>query len=272
MQLFLEEERERELEAIYDANAERDRERNELRATREGGAIGPEVSAVEKTTTETLMAGEKIMEALDISEEDRTGADAYEESKTSMTDESIAKMAPRQRNPIFSIYPSYIDPEVHVLKVVQKIPPASLNDALLVLPFSKVVSMLKHLDFWAQHVRDAGLQCRGLSADISVLLLPNAQRLHIALTSRVLFFLLKIHYSQIVATRLMRSTILQLKAHLQGALEGQKVGGGLRSVTTKEAEFDSSGPCVGNHRLQLGRSQARSSAICCRPDKRVLRG
>ena len=155
LQLFLEEERERELEAIYDANAERDRERNELRATRDGGATGPEVSAVEKTTTETLMAGEKIMEALDISEEDRRGADAYEESKTSMTDESIAKMAPRQRNPIFSIYPSYIDPEVHVLKVVQKIPPASLNDALLVLPFAKVVSMLKHLDFWAQHVREA---------------------------------------------------------------------------------------------------------------------
>lgn len=147
----MEEEREKELEAIYDANIERDRERDELRAVKEGDT-GPEASAVTKTTTETLMAGERIAEALDISEEDRTALDDFEESKKAMSAEQIRKLAPRQRNPIFSIYPTDTEPEVHVLRVVQKIPPASLNDALLVLPFAKVVSMLKHLDFWAKKV------------------------------------------------------------------------------------------------------------------------
>lgn len=98
------------------------------------------------------MAGEKIVEALDLSEEDRSAAEAFEGSKSGMSHDAVAKMAPRQRNPTFSIYSSSIEPEVHVLKVVQKIPPASLNDALLVLPFSKVVSMLNHLSYWAEHV------------------------------------------------------------------------------------------------------------------------
>lgn len=98
------------------------------------------------------MAGEKIAEALDISEEDRRYLDAFEETKKGMSEQQIKKLAPRQRNPIFSIYPTDTDPEVHVLRVVQRIPPASLNDALLVLPFAKVVSMLKHLDYWAKKV------------------------------------------------------------------------------------------------------------------------
>jgi hypothetical protein len=98
------------------------------------------------------MAGEKIAEALDISEDDRRMLDAFEETKQTMSAQQIKKLAPRQRNPIFSIYPTDTEPEVHVLRVVQRIPPASLNDALLVLPFAKVVSMLKHLDYWAKKV------------------------------------------------------------------------------------------------------------------------
>lgn len=149
--MFLEEERERELEAIHDANVDRDRERDELRAMKDGDT-GVEASAVTKTTTETLMAGERIIEALDISEEDRLSADGYEDSKAGMTEEAVNRMAPRQRHAIFSIYTSHIEPEVHVLKVVQKIAPSALNDALLVLPFAKVVSMLKHLDYWSKKV------------------------------------------------------------------------------------------------------------------------
>lgn len=111
------------------------------------------------------MAGEKIIEALEISEEDRSAANEYEAARAAMTAEARDKMAPRQRNAVFSIYDSYVEPEVHVLKVVQKIPPASLNDALLVLPFSKVISMLQHLDYWAQHVSWAAHLCQGLRCD-----------------------------------------------------------------------------------------------------------
>lgn len=108
---------------------------------------------MEKTTTETLMAGEKIIEALEISDEDRLQLQGHEETLKGMTEEAIERMAPRKRNPIFSIYEDPdMDPEIHVLKVVQKVSSASLNDALLVLPFAQVTSMLKHVDYWVERV------------------------------------------------------------------------------------------------------------------------
>lgn len=42
------------------------------------------------------------------------------------------------------------------------------------------------------------------------------------LTSRVLFFLLRTHHSQIVATRALRNTMLSLRRHLRDALRRQK--------------------------------------------------
>lgn len=46
---------------------------------------------------------------------------------------------------------------------------------------------------------------------------------NLPLTSRVLFFLLRTHYSQIVATRALRPTMVALKSHLRDALKKQKV-------------------------------------------------
>lgn len=43
------------------------------------------------------------------------------------------------------------------------------------------------------------------------------------MTSRVLFFLLRTHHSQIVATRAMRNTMVSLRLHLREALKRQKV-------------------------------------------------
>ena len=194
-----------------------------MRAVKEGNA-GPEATSVEKQTTETLMAGERIAEALEISEEDRLTLDVFESSKKNMDAGQIRRLAPRPRNAVFSIYSADIEPELHVLKVVQKIPPASLNDALLVLPFARVVSMLNHLDFW---VKKVGKNCflpglmRGVAAVADS---PKQfQKLSIPLSSRILFFLVKTHYSQIVATRLMRTTMLHLREHLSEALDEQKV-------------------------------------------------
>ena len=150
--MFLEEERERELEAIHDANVERDRERDELRAVKDGEVL-TEAVAVSKTTNESLTAGERIIEALEIAQEDRAAADAHELVQRTMTEEAKMKAAPRPRNAIFSIYSQDIEPEVHVLRVIQKISPAALNDAMLVLPFSQVTIMLQVLDYWASKVR-----------------------------------------------------------------------------------------------------------------------
>lgn len=41
---------------------------------------------------------------------------------------------------------------MYVLHVIEKIPNAALQDALLVLPFGKVVSLMHYLNIWAQKV------------------------------------------------------------------------------------------------------------------------
>jgi len=51
----------------------------------------------------------------------------------------------------------------------------------------------------------------------------RTQGWQLALTSRVLFFLLRTHHSQIVATRALRPTMVQLKGHLRESLKKQKV-------------------------------------------------
>lgn len=43
-----------------------------------------------------------------------------------------------------------------------------------------------------------------------------------ALVSRIIFFLLKTHHHQIVANRIMRTTLIPLRKHLRLALQKQK--------------------------------------------------
>ncbi|BGP34220.1 beta transducin [Rhodotorula toruloides] len=216
--LFLEEERERELEEMY-ANASNPRgDRDELRVLPSGEEVlQDEATEVSKSTTETLMAGERILEALEMSEADKAALAAYEEEKRRQpTDEMASRVPHPTRNPIFSMYGN-CSAEEYVLKVVKAIPAAQLQDALLVLPFGQVVQLIEHIDVWAH---------RGWN-------LP--------LTSRVLFFLLRTHYSQIVATRALRPTMVALKSHLRDALKKQKnvLGYNLAALKYLQRQHDS---------------------------------
>ncbi|EMD40648.1 hypothetical protein CERSUDRAFT_130746 [Gelatoporia subvermispora B] len=198
--LFLEEERERELENIYESGIADSLNRNDaaIGSGVDDAALntqpGAEVTSVSKQTTETLMAGERIIEALDIADEEIAAFREYEEAKTKG---GIAEqVAPPPRNPVLAAYD--VEPEQYVLMVVEKISATALYDALLVLPFGKVVSLMTYLNIWAQ------------------------REWNIVLTSRVIFFLLKTHYHQVVANRVMRTSLIPLRRHLRESLRKQK--------------------------------------------------
>ena len=91
-----------------------------------------------------------------------------------------------------------ISAESYVLSVVTRIPAAALQDALLVLPFSQVPALFTFLAIWAE---------RGWN-------LP--------LTCRVLFFMLKTHHKQIVASRDLRVLLEGVRGGLRKALADQK--------------------------------------------------
>lgn len=186
-QIFLEEEREKELEELYDKTLATSLEYDER-----NGAEQNEVVAASKQTNETLMAGEKIAEALEIGILDLEIVSEWKRMKASQP-----KLAPPDRDLTFRAFGD-ISAEVHVLNVIQKVQPAALQDALLVLPFDKVTSLFTFLQLWA------------------------AKRWNMPLTCRVLFFMLKTYHSQIVASKTMRPMLDGIRQHVRKALQQQK--------------------------------------------------
>lgn len=123
----------------------------------EGGPArtdGAEATGVTKQTTETLMAGERIMEAIELADNEIAAFREYEEAKAKGG--LSEQVAPPPRNQVLAAYD--MEPEQYVLHVVERIPNTALYDALLVLPFGKVVSLMQYLNHWAQRVRSIHTQ------------------------------------------------------------------------------------------------------------------
>lgn len=186
--LFLEEEREKELEEEYDNTLTASLEQDE------DGENGERAEAVDagKQTTGTLMAGEKIMEALDLGIEDLELMREWHQIKAANRNAG----AP-DRNPLYLALGN-ISAEKHALNVVQKVPAAALQDALLVLPFSKLTALFTFLNIWAE------------------------REWNIPLTCRVLFFMLKTHHRQIIASKMMRPMLDSIRVSLRRVLARQK--------------------------------------------------
>ena len=210
-QIFLEEEREKELEELYEQTLTTSLEQ-------EDDATGEksEVTTAGKQTIETLTAGEKIAEALEVGAVDLATVDEWKQMK-----ETQPNLAPPQRNPIYLAFGN-ISAEQYLLNVVQKIPAASLQDALLVLSFEKVSILFTFLQLWAQ------------------------RQWNMPLTCRILFFMLKTHHNQIVASKTMRPMLNSIRGTLRKVLQQQKdemgfnlaaltfVGSQIRNMGTKE--------------------------------------
>ncbi|KAG9242969.1 WD40-repeat-containing domain protein [Calycina marina] len=183
-QIFLEEERDKELEELYEStlttSLEQDRGNDE------------EVLDPGKQTVETLMAGEKIAEALEIGLADLEIMREWEIAK-----ETQPNTAPPARNPLFMALGG-ISAEAHVIGVLQRIQAAALQDALLVLSFSVVPSLFIFLDIFA------------------------TRSMNIPLTCRILFFIMKIHHRQLVSSKIMRPMLNDIKVHLRQSLNKHK--------------------------------------------------
>ena len=185
--VFLEEEREKELEELYESTLTTTLEQQE-------NGDGEQAEAVDagKQTMETLMAGEKIAEALEAGTEDLHLMREYEEAKF-----KTGNAAYPSRNPVY-LANNYVSAETYLLNTVQRIKAAALQDALLVLTFDQVCSFFIFLRIWAE------------------------RQWNMPLTCRVLFFLLKTHHKQIVASKQTRVLLDDIRAGLRQSLEEQK--------------------------------------------------
>ncbi|KAI6249958.1 hypothetical protein HI914_01569 [Erysiphe necator] len=184
-QIFLEEEKEKELEELFEStlatSLEKDSEEDNT-----------ELGIVSKQTSSTLTAGEKIVEALDIGIADLEIVREWESAKI-----INPSLAPPSRNLTFMALGG-ISAEEHVLAVLQKIRAAELDDALLVLPFASVLALFRFLEIFATRSMDIQLTCR------------------------VLLFMLKAHHRQIMSSKIIKATLQTIRSNLRQVLNRQK--------------------------------------------------
>lgn len=184
-QIFLEEEKEKELEELYEQTLTTSLNKDQQGEDGEVGDAG-------KQTIETLMAGEKIVEALELGMADHQLMEEYKAEKA-----ANSNTAPPPRNLIYMAMGN-ISAEEHVMKVLMKIKAAALQDALLVLPFSILPLLFTFLNIFAQ------------------------KSMNIPLTCRILFFMLKTHHKQLVASKNMKMMLDGIRQNLRQSLQGQK--------------------------------------------------
>ncbi|THH11473.1 hypothetical protein EW145_g624 [Phellinidium pouzarii] len=195
--LFLEEERELELEKIYENGLVETMNRSDAAigsgAPDAEGAMQPtaEATSVSKQTTETLMVGERIIEALELADKERASLAAYQDAKSKLSPNDAEKVQPPPRNGVLAAYD--MEPDEYVLMVIEKIQNPALLDALLVLPFGKVLSFMVYLNEWAAKVVFTFNQRRILQG-----------------------------LNMIVTHRALRSSLIPLRKHLRDALVKQK--------------------------------------------------
>lgn len=96
------------------------------------------------------MSGERVMEALDIADSERIAQAEFLEAKAKLAPSEADKLSPPSKNAVLAAY--QMEPDEYVLNVVEKINGTALLDALLVLPFGKVVSLMVYLNEWAKKV------------------------------------------------------------------------------------------------------------------------
>ena len=186
-QIFLEEEREKELEDLYEKTLTTGLEQDEESEEKKTEAV-----AAGKQTVETLVSGEKIAEALEVGILDLEIMREHNQAKVNQPNLPIPA-----RDPIYLAH-NNISAEAHLLNIIQKIKAAALQDALLILSFDKVNALFVFLRIWSE------------------------RQWNMPLTCRILFFMLRTHHKQIVASKAMRTTLDEIRDKLRAALQAQK--------------------------------------------------
>ncbi|KAG0087088.1 hypothetical protein BGZ92_007602 [Podila epicladia] len=216
-QVFLEEEREQELDDLYEATLTASFEKTGMVDHGEGENVGApatsngdELASAGKQTMDTLKSGERIMEALELADQE---INAWKEYNAGVARGERGLSKP-QRSPL--LISMRQTPEQHVWNELQRVRPAELDEALLVLPFSAVTSLLNWLDIFVQREYNINLVCR------------------------VLFFLIKSHHNQIVANRIMRPMLDSVRRNLRAGLQKQKdiIGFNIAALNYIRRDYD----------------------------------
>ncbi|KAH3662343.1 hypothetical protein OGAPHI_005595 [Ogataea philodendri] len=208
-QVFIEEEREKEMDEQYQDELLASLDGDEPVKDEEDGA-----AKVSNQTMETLKAGEKLMEALDLAGKSLEEKQQYErELQAFKLKRSAQKPVEPSVNPVLQAL--NVSAEDYVLDVLLKIKASQLEDALVVLPFFYTVQLLRFIRTWT-----SGANFNKNLTSISVI-------------CRTLFFLIRSNSMELISQKdqELRQDLDQLRQQLRRMLR----------VTTAEVGYNISG-------------------------------
>ncbi|ODV80949.1 Utp12-domain-containing protein [Suhomyces tanzawaensis NRRL Y-17324] len=203
-QVFLEEEREKEMDQLYEETlleSLEDDPRAQTVDDQNEDEDNDEATKVSKQTVESLKAGEKLMEAMDIGIEDVEANEVYEDHLKSYQEKKSSD-APIKPTPNAILMAFKMSGQEYVLSVVTKIRAAQLDDALLVLPFSYSLKLLRFIEIWTN------------SDNVT------ANVVYMSLICKILFFVVRSNARELVSQKdpKIKNQLLKVKEQLRGSL------------------------------------------------------
>jgi U3 small nucleolar RNA-associated protein 12 len=195
-QLFLEEEQDRRMDDMFESTLidEDNKEAHKSRSKVVGFMDDPtkgEASSAGKRSLETVKAGEKLMEAIELGDAERRRVEEGSEDPPS---------------PLLL----GLSADLYVLRALQQIRSAELDEALSLLPLDQASVVLSY--------------CARLMDDSC-----HQARLATEVLSRTVMFLFKIHHNQIIAGAVARELVSKLKAVLDAGLQVLRAQYGLNA-------------------------------------------
>lgn len=193
-QVFLEEEREKEMDELYENEVLESLEAVDTKGGKADDEDDEQTDGVEKVskqTTETLKAGEKLMEALDIGTEDLDASEAYELQLQQFKSKKPGVMNPQKPTPHSILLAFGMSGSEYVLHTMTKIRSAHIEDALLVMPFSYTLKLLRFMEIWTNR--------ENITKNL----------VNLQLICKVLFFVVRTNANELVNQR-----DAKIKAHL----------------------------------------------------------
>jgi len=206
-QVFVEEEREAELETLFEQGVEKQQQQQEAEeAEAEGLGLegGPaEVGSAGRRTLESVKGAERVLEGLKTLDEEADRRAEFAEAHKQWELRAAAAAAsgaqpPKEPALVPNLLLLNLDEGAYLLKALASVRPGELDQALLLLPFDAVHKLLKRL--------------------LPLLLAAP----HAELMARCVLFLLKVHHKTIVSNRSLLQLLHKLDRALRGRLEREQ--------------------------------------------------
>lgn len=201
-QVFIEEEKEKEMDEMYETGllASLEGDENTKKNDDDEDEETDEATGVHKQTLETLKAGEKLLEALELGCKDIDDHEEYQKKYNKWLKTKIGEqpIQPAKAPLLQALNKSGSE---YILDTLVKIKPSQLEDALLVLPFSFVLKFFRVIEKWTKSKTV-------LKANLSII-------------CRVLFFLIRsnLHELNSLKDEQMKTQITNVKDYLRRELK-----------------------------------------------------